>query len=169
MLALVLVVVTGLGVLVVGVYAVVSSGDGPDVPIAARLQSVLGTTVAARAPFEGLTAARFAVGDDCLELAIADEPAERERGLMEVRSLGPYDGMLFVSATDSSAAFVMRNTRVPLDIAWFDERGRRGREASMEPCPDAVDDCPVYPAGAPWRFALETLRGELPAGDLAPC
>jgi uncharacterized membrane protein (UPF0127 family) len=168
LLALALVVATGLGVVAVGVYAVVSSRDnGP--PMSARLRAVLDGMTDARPPFAGLTATRFAVGDDCLELVAADEPAERGRGLMEQEDLGPYDGMLFVSASPSSSPFVMRDTLVPLDIAWFDEDGRRVGEAQMEPCPEDVADCPGYPPGAPWHFALETLRGELPEGDLAPC
>lgn len=94
---------------------------------------------------------------------LADSPELRQRGLMEVEDLEGYSGMLFVWDTDATSQFYMRNTPMPLSIAWFAADGELVAEADMEPCGDE-EGCPLYPAdGAldPYRFALEVPQGEL--------
>jgi uncharacterized membrane protein (UPF0127 family) len=93
---------------------------------------------------------------------LAEEEAQRQRGLMEVTDLEGYAGMLFVWNEDVSTQFYMRNTPTPLSIAWFDADGTLVSTADMEPCDD-VDGCPLYGADGPYRFALEVPRGELPS------
>ena len=39
----------------------------------------------------------------------------------------------------------------------------------MLPCPKAESECPVYQAGAAFRYALETLGGQLPSGSIGAC
>jgi uncharacterized protein len=151
------------------VAAVVATRDRKASPLPAQLAGALRRATPARAPFAGMTAARLAVGGRCLHLVIADTTAERERGLMERTDLGPYDGMLFVSPKPVSDAFTMSDTRVALDIAWFDAAGRRVDHTTMVPCPRDVAHCPLYRPRAPWRLALETLRDRLPGGNLTPC
>ncbi|MGH9210735.1 MAG: DUF192 domain-containing protein [Acidimicrobiales bacterium] len=94
----------------------------------------------------------------CVLLAETDE--QRSRGLMEVEDLQGYAGMLFVWDADSSSSFYMRNTPMPLSIAWFGADGELVSEADMEPC---VDDpgCPLYPPQGSYRFALEVPQGDL--------
>lgn len=92
------------------------------------------------------------------ELALT--PQQRARGLMS-RRRAPADGMLFVFPADTSGAFWMKNTLVPLRIVFFDARGRRVRELRMTPCRE--DACRLYEPGRPYRFALE-----LPAADRRP-
>jgi uncharacterized membrane protein (UPF0127 family) len=92
------------------------------------------------------------------ELALT--PAERQRGLM-FRRKAPRDGMLFVFPRASSGGFWMKNTLVPLTIAFFDSRGKRVRKLSMTPC--RQESCPVYDPGRQYRFAPE-----LPAFDTKP-
>jgi uncharacterized membrane protein (UPF0127 family) len=95
-------------------------------------------------------------------LLSATTPEQRERGLMEVTDpeLGGYDGMLFEYPTDTEGGFWMRNTPMPLSIAYFDEGGTLIEALDMEPCDDSAD-CPTYPSSAPFQFALEALQGEL--------
>jgi uncharacterized membrane protein (UPF0127 family) len=138
--------------------------------VAAPLQDVISSEQPAAAPFAGLTETRVAVGGRCLRVVVADTEAERERGLMNRTDLGPYDGMLFIVPNDSSDAFWMGGTRVPLDIGWYDRQGATDGNASMVPCPaDVVSRCPQYHAQRDWRFALETLRNHLPTGALGGC
>jgi uncharacterized membrane protein (UPF0127 family) len=95
---------------------------------------------------------------------IADTPQERAQGLMGRRSLGGYAGMAFVYAADSSDSFYMRNTIIPLDVAFFSRSGTFLSSAAMPPCPATTITCPDYSAAAPFRLALEVPLGHL--GDL---
>ena len=84
-------------------------------------------------------------------------------GLMGVTDLGGADGMVFVYDAARTNQFWMRDTPMPLDIAWFDDAGVFVSSATMTPCltgPDA--DCARYGAAAPYTAAVE-----LPAGGLA--
>ncbi|HEX5671939.1 MAG TPA: DUF192 domain-containing protein, partial [Acidimicrobiia bacterium] len=57
------------------------------------------------------------------------------------------------------AGFWMKDTIIPLDIAFFAADGSLVNLQTMEPC--QADPCPFYHPGAPFRWALEA-----PAGDL---
>jgi uncharacterized membrane protein (UPF0127 family) len=96
-------------------------------------------------------------------LMAATTEAQRRRGLMRVldESLGGYDGMLFEYPTSVQGAFWMRNTPLPLSIAFFDDTGRMVSRTDMAPCGDSKD-CPTYPPGAPYRFAIEMPQGRFP-------
>lgn len=91
---------------------------------------------------------------------VADSPALRSQGLQEVTDLAGYDGMLFVFPTDSEAWFWMRNTVLPLSIAFVDAEGHVVSSTDMEPCPEAVD-CPSYGPAGRYRWALEVPQGRL--------
>lgn len=91
---------------------------------------------------------------------VADTPEQRARGLMEVTDLGGYDGMLFRFEGDSDGGFWMRDTVMPLSIAYLDADGAVVSTADMDPCPDGTD-CPSYAAAGPYRMALEVPQGGL--------
>jgi uncharacterized membrane protein (UPF0127 family) len=98
------------------------------------------------------------------ELALTGE--ERSVGLMN-RRRAPADGMLFVFHSDTTGAFWMKNTLVPLTIVFFDRNGNRLRKLSMVPC--KADPCPVYKPGRRYRFALELRAWDRrPAKRLGP-
>ena len=102
---------------------------------------------------------------------LADTPQNRARGLMEVDSLGDYDGMLFSFDGESFGSFYMLQTRIPLSIAFIAADGSFVSSTDMEPCPDDDDDppCPRYapkpPTSLPWRCrkAASTSWGSAPA------
>lgn len=96
-------------------------------------------------------------------LLLADTEASRERGLMFVddATLGGYDGMLFLFQADSDGGFWMKNTRLPLSIAYVAANGRTVTTTDMAPCPDSSPTCPSYPASGPYRYAVEVPRGAL--------
>jgi uncharacterized membrane protein (UPF0127 family) len=129
-----------------------------------------GATRPARAPFEGMTSGRVALGDDCLEVVIADSSSERADGLRDRSDVVPYDGMLFVYAADVDARFTMSRVTDPLDIGWFAADGTPVDRTRMEPCPEGPDgDCPTYASDEEYRFALETAAGQLGPGALGSC
>jgi len=99
------------------------------------------------------------VDGDELMVAVADDPGERAQGLMGVDDLGTLAGMLFVFESDSQGGFWMKDTIIPLDIAFFAEDGSLVDRQLMEPC--EADPCPLYYSGVPYRWALETPAGNL--------
>lgn len=94
---------------------------------------------------------------------VADTPQQRARGLMGRRDLGGYEGMAFVYTADSNDTFFMRDTLIPLGIAFFSQTGMYLSSAQMSPCPDSSVTCPQYSAAAPFRLALEAPVGRLSA------
>lgn len=96
----------------------------------------------------------------CLLLAAND--AQRQRGLMQVtdQKLGGYDGMLFHFHDDVQENFWMRNTPMPLSIAYVNKDGGIVSTADMAPCGDSPD-CPNYPPAGPYRFTIEVPQGRL--------
>ena len=97
-----------------------------------------------------------------ITVELASDPDERARGLMFRQSLPPDHGMLFVFPRDDVQAFWMRNTTIPLSIAYADGRGRIVRIADLEP----LDERPVTSI-APARYALEMNRGWFAAHGVA--
>ena len=85
---------------------------------------------------------------------IARQPDERTRGLMFRESMPADHGMLFVFPHESVQQFWMRNTTLPLSIAYADTHGKIVRIADLEP----LDERPVTSLG-PARYALEMNRG----------
>jgi uncharacterized membrane protein (UPF0127 family) len=93
-------------------------------------------------------------------LWLADTPDLRARGLMQVTDLEGADGMAFVYDEPSTGRFWMKDTLLPLSIAFYDADGRFLWDADMEPCPPG-GDCPSYPNEAPFQLAIEVPQGAL--------
>jgi uncharacterized membrane protein (UPF0127 family) len=95
-----------------------------------------------------------------VELAVT--PEQHTLGLMERRHLPDSAGMLFLydATQPDSSAFWMYRTLIPLDIAYIDSAGTIRSIRHMEPCKTMLaQGCPTYPAGAPFRAALEVNAG----------
>ena len=86
------------------------------------------------------------------ELAISNE--ERARGLMHRPSLPDGEGMLFVFDRDQQLSFWMKNTIIPLSIAFIASDGRITEIRDMRP----LDLTPVVSARSV-RYALEVPQG----------
>lgn len=85
---------------------------------------------------------------------VARSPDEQSRGLMYRRNLGNNDGMLFVYAEKRRLSFWMKNTFIPLSIAFIDDDLQIVHIEDMSPQTETSHRCPV-----PVRYALEMNRG----------
>jgi uncharacterized membrane protein (UPF0127 family) len=92
-----------------------------------------------------------------LQVEIARTSAERQLGLMNRRSLPAKAGMVFAYPQPHRGGYWMKDTLIPLDIAFTDGRGRILRILTMQPC--RRDPCPIYDPGVTYRAALEVNAG----------
>jgi uncharacterized membrane protein (UPF0127 family) len=87
-----------------------------------------------------------------VEIAATD--VERERGLMGRTALAQDAGMLFVFDQEQQLSFWMKDTLIPLSIAYIDTGGRIVDIQDMQP----LDETP-HPSTEPARYALEVNQG----------
>ena len=99
---------------------------------------------------------------------LADTEAQRGLGLMNRLDLAGYDGMVFLWPAPTTEAFYMKDTLIPLSVAWFDQVSHFVSEADMAPCPPAVLSCPLYSAAAPYTVAIEVRQGGLARLGIGP-
>lgn len=88
---------------------------------------------------------------------VADTPERQQLGLMHRTELADDAGMVFLFFQDTSAGFWMKNTLIPLSIAFFEGNGEIVALLDMEPC--ETDPCPTYEPGGTYRGALEVNQG----------
>jgi uncharacterized protein len=98
-----------------------------------------------------------AAGEVAVPVEVADSQEEREVGLMNRESLPPDAGMIFLFDDDTQGGFWMKNTLIPLSIAFADADGTIVSILDMEPC--EADPCEIYDPGVPYRSALEVNQG----------
>lgn len=100
------------------------------------------------------------LGGQRYKVEVADDDAERARGLMFRDELAAGTGMIFVHDREEPQAYWMKNTKIPLDILYFDNaRKLVAQQRDVPPC-TAGNACPSYPSNAPARYVLELNAGE---------
>lgn len=136
---------------------------------AVLLAAVAGTAVAAAGLDRGTATLSPRAGSAvAVRVEIARTRTERQRGLMYRRSLPARAGMVFAYPNDVRGGFWMKNTLIPLDIAFYDARGKILRILTMQPC--RADPCRIYEPNVSYRSALEVNAGsfrrwKVKAGD----
>jgi uncharacterized protein len=117
--------------------------------------------------FERVRATVTEAGGEVCELCLwlAADADQRRRGLMFVTDLGDADGMVFRYDTPQTGSFWMKNTLLPLSIAFFDAAGAYLGAFDMKPC--TADPCATYPTSPDFTFAIETTQGNLAALGIA--
>ncbi len=92
-----------------------------------------------------------------IDIEIADREDLWSLGLMYRKDIPWEFGMLFVFPNDTTSGFWMKNTYVPLDIAFISAEGIIFNIQRMDPCKEG--ECPVYYSPKPYRYALEVKAG----------
>lgn len=93
-------------------------------------------------------------GEKRFSIEVADDPVERERGLMYRETMPDDRGMLFVFESSRPVGFWMKNTPMPLDLVFVDDKGKVLGVQPGEPFSEAVISVPQ-----PARFVLELKAG----------
>ncbi|MDP0495862.1 MAG: DUF192 domain-containing protein [Verrucomicrobiota bacterium JB024] len=114
----------------------------------------------------GVTFERAAVclGDmsDPVTVEVAETEKQRNRGLMERTDLAADAGMLFLFDREMHVGFYMFKTRIPLDIAFFDDDKKVVAMKTMVPCVSQDPRrCAIYNPGVAFSSALEVNAGFL--------
>ena len=99
-------------------------------------------------------------------MEIAETDLTRQRGLMGRTSLDPDSGMAFLFGTPSTGAFWMKDTLIPLDIAFWAEGGQIVDILHMTPC--RTDPCRLYVPARPYVGAVEANAGFFNRHGVAP-
>ncbi len=120
-------------------------------------------TSKADAPF-ALPEIRLDIGSKKVSVEIADTPQTMARGLMFRDSLPENSGMLFVYPTAQQASFYMKNTRIPLSIAYILRDGEIAEIHDMQP----FDLTPVTSRSAEIYYALEMNQGWFSSNAIKP-
>ncbi len=96
----------------------------------------------------------FYIGQNEIQVEVAKTPEERSHGLMERKRLNKDEGMLFIFETEDYHGFWMKNTFIPLSIAFIEKSGRIAWITDMKPL---TLDSHVPPK--PILYALEMNKG----------
>jgi uncharacterized membrane protein (UPF0127 family) len=121
---------------------------------AAILLTLLATSAAAECRDDRVTI-KGDFGEAHITVQVADDPAERAQGLMNVPEMATLQGMLFVYASPQPVAFWMRNTLIPLDMIFA---APDGTISAIHENAVPMDETPI-PGGGDVQFVLEVNGG----------
>jgi uncharacterized membrane protein (UPF0127 family) len=113
---------------------------------------------------DGLPIAILQIGPKAIKVELARTQAQKETGLMHRRELGEDDGMIFLYREPQQMMLYMKDTLVPLSVAFIDSEGVILEIRDMAP----LDETPVISASQKVRFALEVNRGWFAKNGIAP-
>jgi uncharacterized protein len=109
---------------------------------------------AASALAQELPVAQLRAGMHLIRAEVAAEFGSRARGLMHRKSLAPNAGMLFIFDGPAIQCMWMKNTLIPLSVAFLDEQGTIINIADMQPHSEES-----HCAARPSLYALEMEQG----------
>jgi len=118
---------------------------------------------AAPAALAQLPTVELTAGIHLIRAEVANTFEARTQGLMFRKYLGPNEGMLFVFPQSDAYCMWMKNTLIPLSVAFLDPQGKIVSISEMQPQTE-TSHC----ATAPAKFALEMSGGWFAAKGLKP-
>ena len=98
------------------------------------------------------------IGGERFSVDIADTRQKQALGLMYRDEMPADHGMLFIFPNEAPRSFWMKNTRIALDIMYFD-KDLNMVSASLDTQPCRIRNCPSYPSVAPAMYVLELNAG----------
>jgi hypothetical protein len=124
-------------------------------PLLATLALLAAAPAAAQTgPQPKLPTTPLTLGLHVVQAELAVTPQQQATGMMFRTTMGPHEGMLFVNDEPGVRCFWMRNTLLPLSIAFIDDDGTVVNIADMQPRSEQ-SHCSARPV----RFALEMNQG----------
>jgi len=112
-------------------------------------------------PVEGLPRGTLSIegnsGPVQVDVSIAETRETKARGLMGVEEMDPDTGMVFLQDEPARISFWMKDTLIPLSIAFWGPDQRIATILDMEPC--RTSTCPTYDPEIEWVGALEVNQG----------
>jgi uncharacterized protein len=112
---------------------------------------------------QGLPVIELTAGMHRIEAEVVNTQESRIRGLMARQSMPVHRGMLFVFDADARHCMWMKNTLLPLSVAFLDDQGRIVNVEEMKPQTED-NHCATKPA----RFALEMNAGWFKGRGIGP-
>ena len=103
------------------------------------------------------------IGIHLIQAEVAATPAQREQGLMYREKMGPNEGMVFLFAEPVGICMWMKNTLIPLSVAFLDDEGKIVNIEDMAP-QTTVSHC----AKKNVRYALEMNQGWFKQKNIKP-
>lgn len=128
-----------------------------------RLPALILALAALPALAQPLPVAQLSAGMHLIRAEVAADMAGRSRGLMFRKSLAPNAGMVFIFEDASLHCMWMKNTLIPLSVAFLDESGTIINIEDMAP---QTEDTHCAKKAA--RYALEMDRGWFAARGIKP-
>lgn len=110
-----------------------------------------------------LPTTKLSAGIYVIQAEIASTTATRSQGLMRRKSMAQGSGMLFLFDEPAGHCMWMKNTLIPLSVAFIDERGEIINIADMQPL-DETTHCAARPA----RYAVEMNQGWFKKRGISP-
>lgn len=114
-------------------------------------------------PQLNLARTQLMAGMHRLDVQLAQTPEQHQIGLMWRKDMPPHEGMLFIFERASTQCFWMRNTLIPLTVAFLEDDGTIVNLADMQP---QSDDS--HCSSKPVRFVLEMNQGWFAKRQIKP-
>ena len=102
---------------------------------------------------------KIKIGKKTLSVEVADTDERRQQGLMNRKQLDDGKGMIFIFHMETPQSFWMKNTLIPLSIAFFDSKRKLVDMFDMDPEVSEIANPRIYRSNKLSQYALEVPKG----------
>ncbi|MEF8850331.1 MAG: DUF192 domain-containing protein [Candidatus Bipolaricaulota bacterium] len=130
------------------------------------LDKILKTGTSVPEPLLDFPITKVKLNEMPIIVGLANNPGRKSHGLQHVADLEPLDGMVFPFNEETKSAFWMKDTKISLQIGFFDSNGKLLDNVTMDPC--NFNDCPSYAPDQQFKYVLELpADSEIQLDDLS--